>query len=117
MSKNKKLFEIDDYNLFETEIEVFLKKDGEEKTIFIHRPDFEQWLKDDSRLDWIMDSCDYSGEHVQHQYSIPIEEYFQESCIEDIKSDMYDYIVKKTDCKKFFETPLNQILENAFSHI
>jgi hypothetical protein len=108
-----KLFEIDDYNLFETEIEAFLKKDGKEKTIFIHRPDFEQWLKDDSRLDWIMDSCDYAGEHVQQQYSIPIEDYFQESCIEEVKTDLYDYI----KANYFFESSAVSILQHAFSHI
>jgi hypothetical protein len=108
-----KLFEIDDYNLFETEIEVFLKKDGKEKTIFIHRPDFEQWLKDDSRLDWIMDSCDYAGEHVQQQYSIPIEDYFQESCIEEVKTDLSDFI----KAKNLFESLAVNILKHAFLHI
>jgi hypothetical protein len=121
MSKNTKLFEIEDYNLFGTEIEVFLKKDGKEKTIFIHRPDFEQWLKDDSRLDWIMDSCDYAGEHVQQQYSIPIEDYFQESCIQEVKTDLYDFIIKKLDYRKLFidalENRMDFMLKSLFTAI
>src|SRR6185312_11118155 len=116
MSKDKKLFEIDDYNLFKTEIEVFLKKDGNEKTIFIYHSDFEQWLKDDSRLNWVMDSCDYAGEHKQQQGHIPLELYFHACSFEEVKTDLYDFIIKKTDYRNLFVDYQN-VLKNQMDFI
>jgi len=108
----KKLFQIGEFNLFDDEIEVFLLKDGEEKTLFISREKFEKWLKEDSRLDWTFDCADTLGEHYQETGTMPVESYYEAFTIEEVKTDLYDYIIKKMDCKKFFEAPLNHILEN-----
>jgi len=111
-AKLQNLFQIDEYNVCDDEIEVFLLKGGEEKTIFISREKFEKWLKEDNRLDWVFDCADTMGEHYQETGTMPVESYYEACTIDEVKSDLYDYIIKKMDCKKFFEAPLNHILEN-----
>ena len=102
-AKLQNLFHIDEYNVYDDEIEVFLLKDGQEKTIFISREKFEKWLKEDNRLDWVFDCADTMGEHYQETGTMPVESYYEACTIDEVKTDLYDYIIKKMDCKKFFE--------------
>lgn len=119
MSKVKQLFEIDEYTLWDKEIEVFLMNDTQEKEINIPREKFEQWLEDSGRLNYCNDSVNYAGDHIQETGTISIDHYWDNIFI-DKKPDLYDYILLKVvDAKKIFdiESPLKRILENAFSHL
>jgi len=119
MANLRQLFEIDDYNVWEKEIECFLVNNTQEKEINIPREKFEQWLEDSDRLDYCHDSVDYKGDHIQETGTISIDHYWDNIFI-DKKPDLYDYILLKiVDAKKIFdiESPLKRILENAFSHL
>ena len=114
-AKLQKLFHIDEYNVYDSEIEIFLLKDGDEKTIFIDREKFLKWLDDEDRLKWIYDYTDSAGEHQQKTGEVPPELYFEETPFFQVESDLHDYIM--ANYKKYFQTPLDQIFQHAFSHI
>ena len=119
MSKVKQLFEIDDFNLWDKEIEVFLIQGEKEKEVSISRAKFEKWLKDSGRLDYCNDSADYAGEHQQETGSISLDNYWNDIMI-DKRKDLYDYIIlNMVDNRIIFdiESPIKRILENAFSHL
>jgi hypothetical protein len=110
MSSKDKQFQIDEYNEYDSEIEVFTLNHGEEKTIFINREKFEKWLEKDGRLEWIYDYC--QGEAVQETGTLPVEDYFIENSSYKIKEDLYDYITEKNLYDR-----MGKIFQNAFSHI
>jgi guanylate kinase len=112
MSSKDKQFEIDEYNVFDSEIEVFTLNHGDEKTLFINREKFEKWLEKDGRLEWVYEYADYSGEAVQETGILPIEDYFVENSSYKIKEDLYDYITEKNLYDR-----MGKIFQNAFSHI
>lgn len=112
-SKSNKLFEIEEYNLFDDEIEVTITRGEQEKTISVPRERFERWLENNGRLDYCRDWADYSGEHQQDTGTMTIEDYWDWSTYREIKSDLYDFIVTKMmDVRKVFDvqTPLKNIL-------
>ncbi len=112
MSKNTNLFEIEDFNLFDEEIEVIAVKDEREKTISVPRSMFEKWLQNTDRLDYCNDFADYAGEHQQQTGTISIEDYWADINIEK-KVDLYEFIIlKMMDSRKIFDiqTPLKSIL-------
>ena len=115
MSKNNKLFEITDFTLFESEIEVTVERGECEKTISVPRGRFEKWLQNTDRLDYCSDYADCQGEHVQQTGTYSIEGYWSDINIEK-KVDLYEFIIlKMMDVRKIFdiETPLKQILAHA----
>ena len=112
MCSKDKQFQIDEYNEYDSEIEVFTLKNGEEKTLFIDREKFEKWLEKDGRLEWIYDYADCQGEAVQETGILPIEDYFSENSTYKIKEDLYDYIIEKNLYDR-----MGKIFQNAFSHI
>lgn len=118
MSKVKQLFEIDDFNLWDKEIEVFLIQGEKEKEKSISRAKFEKWLEDSGRLDYCNDAVDHEGEHVQVTGTIDIENYWDDILL-DKRQHLYDYILLNIDPEKIFdiESPLKRILEDAFSHL
>jgi len=109
-----KLFYIDEYNVYDDEIEIFLLKDIDEKTIFIDREKFLKWLDDEDRLKWVDDYV-CNGEHQQKTGEVPPELYFEQTSYSQVENDLYDYIM--ANYKKYFQTPLDQIFQHAFSHI
>jgi hypothetical protein len=116
MSKNTNLFEIEDFNLFDEEIEVIAIKGEQEKTISVPRGRFEKWLQNDDRLEYCIDSVDHTGEHVQNLGTISVEDYWSDINISKTR-DLYEFIVlKMMDSRKIFDiqTPLKSIL-NAYT--
>ncbi len=115
MCKLKQLFEIEDFELWETEIEVFTASG---KDYLISREQFENWLRWDDRLNWEYNYSDCAGEHVQELGVMSLTEYWAQDS-DTIKSDLYDFIVVKIIGEKAFDIKpaLESILENAFSHL
>ena len=101
-SRNNKLFEIEDYNISEEEIEVIAFKNNEEKNYTIDRQKFENWLRFNDKLDYCLDWADYAGEHQQETGQMSLDEYW-ESSRECIKEDLYDYIIIKIEGEKVFD--------------
>ena len=115
MANLKQLFEINDFTLFDEEIEVTVERGQREKTISVPRARFEKWMQNTDRLDYCNDYADCQGEHVQQTGTFSIEGYWSDINIEK-KVDLYEFIVLKImDVRQIFdiETPLKQILANA----
>jgi hypothetical protein len=111
-----KLFKIIETNVHKEEIEVFLQKGEDEKGLFIPRQAFEDWLIRTDRLE----KCDdyvIAGEHEQHVFKVPIDQYYLDFSNERIESDLYDYIVINYTDPFYIKPALNNILQNAFSHV
>lgn len=118
MRKVTKIFEIDEYELFDEEINVTVTNGHQEKEIPVPRERFEKWLKYDDRLEWIRDSVDHLGEHVQQTGTVPAEMYWEDFHSYRIKSDLYDFIVlKMADHRTIFdiEKPIKEILNLQIS--
>lgn len=119
MANLKQLFEIEDFNLFDEEIEVIASKGEQEKTISVPRGRFEKWLVNTDRLEYCTDSVDHTGEHVQDLGTISVEDYWDDINIEK-KRDLYEFIIlKMMDSRKIFDVQisLKSILKTAFSHV
>lgn len=117
MSKVQKLFEIEDFNLWEDEIEVFLTKGEVQREKNIPRAKFENWLKDSGRLDWEDNYSDHTGEHVQETGSMTIDQYWDDCHFEQKCFDLYEYLILHMDVRKVFdvESPIFRILATAFA--
>lgn len=102
MNKITKLFEIEDYNISDEEIEVTTFKNDVEKNYTIDRQKFEKWLRHNDKLDYCFDWSDYAGEHQQEVGQMSLDEYW-ESGREYIYQDLYDYIIIKIEGEKFFD--------------
>lgn len=102
MNKTTKLFEIEDYNISDEEIEVTTFKNGEEKNYIIDRQKFERWLRHNDKLDYCFDWSDYRGDHQQDTGQMSLEEYW-ESSRKCICEDIYDYIIVKIEGEQVFD--------------
>lgn len=105
-------FEIEQYYLQDSKIEVDIVKNELLITIYIPTEKFKNWLEDDGRLDFCLDSCDHSGNHVQVTGKITFEEYLEGNKRMYILQDLYEYIVTNpiTYRKKIYENSLDSIL-------
>jgi len=63
--KKKKNETIDDYGFSIDNIVIFLYDENGDLIREIKVSDFESWLTDNNYMDWINDSSDHNGEHVQ----------------------------------------------------
>ena len=117
MNKSTKLFEIDDFNLWDDEIEVFMKRGDTEREKSIPRARFERWLSESGRLDWEDNKSDHTGEHVQETGTMTIDEYWSDCHFEQKCFDLYDYLVLHMDARKVFdvESSIFRILATAFA--
>jgi len=107
-----KFFKITDYNLWDTDVEVFIQyPDSREKSFMIPRTKFEDWLLFDDRLNTEMNLSDESGKHKQELGQLSISEYWALNR-EEIEKDLYDYIVINYESDKVFDIfePLSKIL-------
>lgn len=104
-----KLFEIEDYNVFENEdlIEVFTDK----KDYSFSLSKFNYWLEKSDRLEWCDDGVDHNGVHVQQTGVMTIDDYWQGDT-RLIRNDLYDYIILKIESEKKFD--LFETLANIF---
>lgn len=114
MQSNNKLFEIDEYDLQDDKILVYLFKKGKQEIVTIPRAKYEEWLSDSSRLDWVTDNVNYCGEHDQQTGTLAIDIYW--TGIFDVTPDLYDWIVLKMVAEDVFDiqTPLANILGGHF---
>lgn len=112
MNKSNTLFEIDKYDLKEDKIIVEIFRKGKEETVTIPRAEYEKWLADSGRLEWVSDVANYCGEHEQTTGTLPIDIYWEELQ----NGDLYDWIVLKWIAEDVFDiqTPLGKILGGHF---
>lgn len=114
-TKVKQLFEIDDYTLEENIIVVDILKNGREKEIKINRNIYQSWLQDSGRLEWVFDTGNYRGEHIQEIGTLAMDDYWQDIMV-DKNNDLYDFIVLKMVAEDAFniKQPLSNILGTHF---
>ena len=106
----KKLFEIEEYYLSPKVINVVLQ---DEREIVINRREFEQWLEDRGRLEFIYVMPDHTGEPKEQSGVMSFESYWGEW---DAYGDLYDYIIVKHMVDPFdIETSLGSILSDFSS--
>lgn len=97
------LFEIAEYNLFEDEIEIFISRCGNEKHYMVPRVEFENWLRDTDRLDWVRDEMT-NGEYTQSAGTIPATKFWEQTPAY-IKEALYEFILlKRMDTVKVFDS-------------
>lgn len=102
-TKLNKLFQIDEYNLFDDEIEIFTISKNEEKHYMIPRIEFEDWLRDTDRLDWVRDEMT-NGEYVQSSGTIPAQQFWEQTQT-FIKETLYEFILlKRMDSAKMLDS-------------
>lgn len=111
-----KQFTIDDFELLENEIEVFLVVGESEKEIIIPRQKFEDWLKRTDRIEYCLDGVDSFGDHEQITGVIPIDAYYSDYR-ERAVNDLYDYIIINHTDPFDIKPALDKILEHGFSHL
>ena len=106
----KKLFEIEEYYLSPKVINVVLQ---DEREIVINRREFEQWLEDRGRLEFIYVMPDHTFEPKETTGTMSFESYWGEW---DAYNDLYDYIIVKNMVDPFdIETSLGSILSDFSS--
>ena len=76
-------------------VQVSFPDDREGKEIKIGRDNFERWLDNTDRLEWVCDTSDWSGEHQQKTGKAKPYEYWEKFSFDQISQDLYDYILIK----------------------
>jgi len=103
----KKLFEIEEYYLSPKVINVVLQ---DEREIVINRREFEQWLEDRGRLEFIYVMPDHTGEPKEIEGIMSVKSYWGEW---DAYGDLYDYIIINNMVDPFdVNEPLKNILND-----
>lgn len=86
----KTLFEIIDFAVEHDDNEIIAQLDTQH-VCHIPLNKFQAWLKRTDRLEWINDSSDHNGDHVQHAGTYTLDQYWQLDTAW-IKRDLYEFI-------------------------
>ena len=85
---SRKSFAINHY--FRGPVFIDVQIEGREKTLSIRRNDFEKWLQDTDRLEWINVTADHNGEPVEKTGVMTLAEYWDGDYINE---DIIEYII------------------------
>lgn len=83
-----------DYKLQDKTILISFTNSDSEKEISIE--EFEIWLDESSKLEWINDKSDHNGEHKQSSGKfMDFDEYYESTKKEDFLNDLQEYLTEK----------------------
>jgi hypothetical protein len=89
----KKLFEVIDYTSGGLFIDVKIKRNNAERTVFVTRDEFEDWMQRTGRLDWEEQVSSDTVNPVTLKGTVEVWEYWQGSHGEQVKFDLYEFIL------------------------
>jgi hypothetical protein len=75
----------------------------ENETLEVCRSCFEQWLHDSGRLNWVTDTTDHHGYHLQNNGTMAAEEYWLYADLEQKTEDLKAFIIAEVKAQEMLD--------------